>query len=118
PSQTQLPPTQCCPGSQLTGTPPPQTPPWQVSPVVQALPSLQGVPLAAGGLEQTPVAASHVPTACHWSEAVQTMGSVPTQAPRWQESVWVQASPSLHAVPSGAGGSSQAPVAGLHVPAT
>lgn len=30
----------------------------------------------------------------------------------------VQASPSLHTVPLGAGGLEQAPVAGLHVPAT
>jgi hypothetical protein len=36
--------------------PPVQEPPWQVSPVVQALPSLHGVPFALFGFEQTPPA--------------------------------------------------------------
>jgi hypothetical protein len=43
---------------------------------------------------------------------------VPVQVPPWQASPVVQASPSLHAVPLGAGGLAHAPVAGLHVPAT
>jgi hypothetical protein len=34
---------------------------------------------------------------------VQTTGSPPTQAPAWQVSVWVQASPSLHGVPAATG---------------
>jgi hypothetical protein len=41
----------------------------------------------------------------------------PTQVPFWQESVWVQAFPSEHAVPLAAVGFEQLPVLGLHVPA-
>jgi hypothetical protein len=43
----------------------PQTPLWQVSPVVQAFPSLQRLPLPAAGFEQTPVLVSHVPVRWH-----------------------------------------------------
>jgi hypothetical protein len=39
----------------VTTAPPPHTPAWQVSPMVQALPSLQAVPLGLGTLEQVPV---------------------------------------------------------------
>src|SRR5438132_877033 len=46
---------------QVTGFAPVQTPAWQVSLCVQALPSLQVVPSALLGLEQVPVAGSHVP---------------------------------------------------------
>jgi hypothetical protein len=45
---------------QMTGCPT-QLPPWQVSPMVQALPSLHVVPSAAAGFEHAPVAGSHVP---------------------------------------------------------
>ena len=38
-----------------------QAPAWQLSPVVQALLSLQGVPFAADGFEHAPVAGSQVP---------------------------------------------------------
>jgi len=44
------------------GLPPLQTPARQVSVLVQPLPSLQLVPLAAIGLEQVPLAGLHVPT--------------------------------------------------------
>ena len=40
----------------------PQVPFWQVSPLVQALPSVHGAPLSLGGSEQTPVAGLQVPT--------------------------------------------------------
>lgn len=40
---------------------PPHTPAAHASPVVQALPSLHGAPLAAEGLEQVPVAGLQVP---------------------------------------------------------
>jgi hypothetical protein len=46
------------------------------------------------------------------------MGFPPVQAPAWQVSVRVQALPSLQAVPSVTFGFEQAPVDGLHVPAT
>jgi hypothetical protein len=51
--------------AQLTGFAPVQAPAWQVSAWVQALPSLQLVPFAAMGLEQTPVVGLHVPAAWH-----------------------------------------------------
>ena len=47
------------------GLPPEHTPAWQVSNWVQALPSLQAVPLGATGLEHTPVEELHVPATWH-----------------------------------------------------
>jgi len=44
-----------------TSVTPPQTPPVQLSFPVQALPSLQVVPLGAFGFEQRPVAGEQVP---------------------------------------------------------
>lgn len=65
---------------QTTGAPPEQVPrPLQVSAWVQALPSLQEVPLGALGLLQVPVAVLQVPTEWQASEAVQTTGLAPTQ---------------------------------------
>ena len=46
---------------QTTGLLPMHTPAWQLSVRVQALPSLQVVPSAAGGFEQAPLAGLHVP---------------------------------------------------------
>src|SRR5205814_19761 len=103
---------------QVTGLLPTQLPPWQVSLCVQALPSLQAVPLAAAGLEHSPVAGSHVPASWHWSEAVQVTGFLPPQLPPSQLSLCVQALPSLHAVPLAAARLDPLPVAGSHVPAT
>src|SRR5205814_1683566 len=45
-------------------------------------------------------------------------GLLPTQAPDWQLSVWVQALPSLQAVPSALAGFEHVPVLGLQAPAT
>src|SRR5207253_1179292 len=86
---------------QTTGLEPVQLPPWQVSVWVQALPSLHAVPLLAFGLEHRPVAVLQVPATWHWSSALQTTGLEPVQVPFWQVSVWVQALPSLQAVPFG-----------------
>src|SRR6059036_2889399 len=84
---------------QTTGLAPTQLPSWQVSVCVQALPSLQAVPLVlVVGAEHTPVAGLQVPGSWHWF-AVQTTGLAPTQPPFWQVSVCVQALPSLQAVP-------------------
>jgi hypothetical protein len=47
---------------QVLGEPPVQTPDWQESTVVQALPSLQVVPFAAVGFEQAPLLELQVPT--------------------------------------------------------
>jgi hypothetical protein len=103
--------------SQTTALPPAQAPARQLSPRVQALPSSHVVPSGAGGLEHSPVAGLHAPAAWHESAAVQRTGPAPVQTPAWQESVRVQALPSLQLVPSGAGGLEQAPVAVLQVPA-
>ncbi len=82
-----------------TGLLPVQVPFWQVSVCVQALPSLQAVPLAAlVADEQVPVDGLHVPATLQ-VPAVQVTGLEPTQAPPWQVSVCVQALPSLQAVP-------------------
>jgi hypothetical protein len=84
---------------QTTGFDPVQTPAWQVSVRVQALPSLHGLPSAFAGSPHLPVAVSQVPTLWHWSLAVHTTRLLPVQVPATQVSVWVQALPSLHAVP-------------------
>jgi hypothetical protein len=97
-----------------TGFDPVQTPAWQVSVCVQALPSLQAVPLAAGGLEQTPVEGLQVPATWHWSAAVHTTGFDPMQTPAWQVSVCVQALPSLQAVPLVALDHAVVDVVGVH----
>jgi hypothetical protein len=89
---------------QTTGFAPVHTPLSQVSLCVQASPSLQAVPSAAAGFEHCPFAGLHVPATWHWSLAVQTTGFAPVQTPVWQVSVCVQASASLHAVPSAAAG--------------
>src|SRR5262245_16164280 len=83
---------------QTTGAPPTQLPAWQLSPWVQALPSVQAVPFVAAGLEHMPVCGSQVPATWHWSDAVHTTGA-PTQVPAWQLSPCVQRSPSLQALP-------------------
>ena len=84
---------------------------------MQRLPSLQDVPFAFDGFEQTPVPGLQVPTSWHWSAAVHTTGFAPVHTPDWQLSVCVQALASLHDVPSAFAGFEQTPVPGLHVPA-
>src|SRR5882724_11704406 len=69
---------------QTTGLAPVQTPAWQVSVWVQALPSLHVAPSALSGFEHKPVLGLHVPALWHWSAAVQTTGLVPLQVPDWQ----------------------------------
>src|SRR5437879_8131894 len=89
---------------QTTGFAPMQLPAWQVSVWVQASPSAQALPSAWFGLEHVPLAGSQTPATWHWSSAVQTTGFVPLQAPAWQVSVWVQASPSLRSEARRVGG--------------
>jgi len=48
---------------QTTGFAPVQTPAWQLSDCVQALPSLQEAPSASAGFEQSPLAGSQTPAA-------------------------------------------------------
>jgi hypothetical protein len=101
---------------QTTGLLPTQVPFWQVSVRVQAFPSLQGVPFAFGGLEQSPVCGLHVPASWHWSEAAQVFG-VPAQTPLVQMSSTVQGLPSSQAVPFGFVGLVQTPEVGSQTPA-
>jgi hypothetical protein len=49
---------------------------------------------------------------------VQVTGTPPVHTPATQVSVWVQALPSLQAVPSAAAGFVQVPLVGSQVPAT
>jgi hypothetical protein len=50
---------------QFDGVPAVQTPLWQLSPVVQALPSLQAVPSALFGLLHAPVDILQTPATWH-----------------------------------------------------
>src|SRR5947207_595935 len=86
-----------------TGFAPTQAPAWQVSVRVQALPSSHGAPSSLAGLVQMPDAGLQTPAVWHWSAAVHTTGSPPTQAPASQVSVCVQALPSSQRVPSSCG---------------
>jgi hypothetical protein len=77
---------------------------------------MHSVPSARGWLEQVPVLGSQL--ACwHASPAAQVTASAPLQNPDRQLSVRVQALWSSQAVPFGAVGFEQRPVAGLQVPA-
>jgi hypothetical protein len=76
---------------------------------------VQAVPSGVVGFEQVPVVGSQVPATWHWSSAVQTVAGPGWQAPAWQVSPTVQASPSLHRVPV-SGGFVQVPVAGSQTP--
>jgi hypothetical protein len=93
--------------AQVTGFEPVQTPAWQVSVCVHALPSLQVVPFAAVGFEHVPVDGLHVPAVWHASPAAHVTGFEPVQTPAWQVSVCVHALPSLQLPP----------LVGAHVPA-
>ncbi len=83
----------------VTGFDPVHVPLWQVSVCVHAFESLQAAPFAAAGFEHWPLEGSHVPATWHWSEAAQVTGFEPVHTPLWQESVCVQASLSVHALP-------------------
>jgi hypothetical protein len=77
---------------------------------------LQAEPSGFSGSLHSPLVGSHVPATWHWSLAAQTTGLAPLQMPAWQLSVWVQASPSLQALPSVFSGLLQTPVAGAQTP--
>jgi hypothetical protein len=68
----------------VTGFEPVQTPPWQASVCVHALPSLHVVPSEAAGFEHVPEFGSHVPATWHVSLAVHVTGFDPVQAPAIQ----------------------------------
>ena len=58
-----------------------QMPLTQMSPTVQALPSLQVRPSGAAGFEQAPEVGSQTPAMWQVSRAVQVFGEAPTQTP-------------------------------------
>jgi hypothetical protein len=103
-------------GPHVMVTPSVQTPAWQVSPLVQALPSLQAVPFGFGTLEQMPVAGLHVLGWWHWSAAGQVTEVPAVHTPETHTSFMSQALPSLQDVPSVFVGLEQ-PEAGLQTPA-
>jgi hypothetical protein len=102
---------------QTTGSVPVQTPAWQVSVLVHALPSLQAAPSERAGFEQTPVEGLHVPALWHWS-GVGQVTAVPVHVPFWHVSFCVQRLPSEQDWPFPLIGFVQTPVPGSHVPAT
>jgi hypothetical protein len=102
----------------VTALEPVQTPDWQESLRVHAFPSLQLVPFAAAGFEHTPVLVLHVPATWQASLAVHVTGLEPVQTPDWQESLFVQAFPSLQLVPFAAARFEHTPVLVLQDPAT
>jgi hypothetical protein len=67
--------------AQTTGEPPKQAPAWQLSSCVQALPSLQGLPLTETGYVQAPVVGSHEPASWHASGTAQATGVPETHTP-------------------------------------
>src|SRR5512141_2662407 len=85
-------------GRQTVGDPT-QAPFWQVSGWVQALLSLQAVPLGLLVTTQSPVEGLHRLEVWHGVGAGQVTRFDPVQMPFWQTSVWVQRLPSLHGVP-------------------
>jgi hypothetical protein len=90
-----------------------------VSAPLQAMPSLHDVPVGAGGLLHAPVAGLQVPVTWHASVAthVTAVPGVHRPAPL-HVSAPLQALPSPHDVPGGAGGLLHAPLVVSHVPAT
>jgi hypothetical protein len=98
------------------GVPGVHAPDWHVSEPLHTVASLHAVPFGFAGFEQVPFAELQVPASWHASEAMQTTGFAPVQAPDWQVSVCVQALPSAQAVPFGFAGFEQVPFAGLQVP--
>jgi hypothetical protein len=101
---------------QVTAVPPAQLPAWQVSPDVQALPSLHEVPFGAATGAGHPVAGAQAPTVWHWSAPVQVTVVPPVQLPAWQVSPLVHALLSLQVVPFAFATGAGHPVAGTHAP--
>ncbi len=77
---------------------PKQTPPWHTSPLVHTLPSLH---TPAPGVFWQPSTGSQLSVVQGFLSS-QSAGMAPRQAPALHALLWVQALPSLHAVPSSA----------------
>jgi len=84
--------------------------------VVQTFPSVQEFASLATN-PHAPFSGLHA-SSVHGFVSLQITGLLPTHAPVWHVSVWVQALPSVHVVPLVAGGFEQRPVPELHVPPT
>src|SRR5437588_275321 len=95
PSPLHVPACWHCVGAAQVYAVPPHTPPVHTSVFVQATPSLQTVPFALPAKLHVP-SPLHVPACWHWLGAAQAY-AVPPQAPAVHTSVFVQATPSLHA---------------------
>lgn len=67
----------------VTGLDPVQTPFWQESDCVHALPSEHVVPFAATGFEHWPVVELQVPAVWQESLAAHVTGLDPVQTPDW-----------------------------------
>jgi len=67
--------------AQSTGFAPKHVPALHWSVCVQALPSLHALPSLFTGFEQAPLVGSQLPATWHWSEAAQSTGFAPKQAP-------------------------------------
>ena len=95
-----------------------QRPAWHVSVCVHALPSLHVVPFAAVGFEQAPSSGCTCPPTWHWSLAVHVTGSSPCTCPSGTRRSACRRSRRCTSSRSGLAGFEQAPLVGLHVPAT
>src|SRR5947207_178800 len=92
----------------------PQAPFWHVSPLVQALLSLQAVPLALFGFEHTPLIGSQVPGSWEHSSALQLTMEVGLRLLLfWHVSPLVSVLLSLQAVPFALFGSETTQLFGL-----
>lgn len=65
----------------VTGLLPVQTPVWQLSTIVQRLPSLHVTPFVFAGFEQVPVTVSQMPALWHWSDAEHVVLVPPVHVP-------------------------------------
>lgn len=99
---------QALPSSQFAEPTVVQKPPWQLSPAVQALPSLQVAPLGNGVNLQSPVTASQ-PSVVHTRPSWQIL-PLPLHLPPTHFSPVVHGLPSSQIAPSGAGACAQVPV--------
>src|SRR6059058_6053827 len=83
------------------------TPPWQASPLVQVLPSSQGVVSSTAVPAQTPPSQVSLLVQEFLSShaAPSSSAALPTKVPFWQVSAAVQALPSSQGVPFGWGAS-------------
>ena len=95
----------------MVSVPAPQIPFKQLSPVVQALPSLQTVSSAFGVSTQNPVPGLHTPVKRQSDSASHSVVDAGVHSPDWQVSFNVHRLLSSHVLPSDTGGSEQKPVA-------